>query len=132
MSHVMAVFDRLQYRSSLPGEPWDVMWSHGYPYNVFKEDLQHLLPHQKARTMDAHVYTLQWTYTSLWTYTILWTYIHNDQWMLQSITQIYTICTSYHVLIHFSIHTHSTKCLVTFNITQTHNYMYIFSRHLCI
>lgn len=47
MSHVMAVFDRLQYRFSLPGEAWDVMWSHSYPYNTFKEDLKNLLPHQK-------------------------------------------------------------------------------------
>ena len=57
MSHVMAVFDRLEYRaiyraefhSNLPTEPWDIMWSHGYPYNVFKDDLKHLLPHQKVR-----------------------------------------------------------------------------------
>ncbi|XP_019864292.1 PREDICTED: tubulin polyglutamylase TTLL6-like [Amphimedon queenslandica] len=55
MSHVMAVFDRLDYRAiykaeyhfNLPTEPWDVMWSHGYPYNVFKDELKHLLPHQK-------------------------------------------------------------------------------------
>ena len=50
MSHVHTVFDRLGYRLRLPGEAWDVMWSHGYPYNIFKEDLQNLYPHQRVST----------------------------------------------------------------------------------
>lgn len=48
MSHVHTVFDRLGYRLRLPGEAWDVMWSHGYPFNIFKEDLQNLHPHQRV------------------------------------------------------------------------------------
>ena len=50
MSHVHTVFDRLGYRLRLPGEAWDVMWSHGYPFNIFKEDLQNLHPHQRVST----------------------------------------------------------------------------------
>lgn len=54
------------------------------------------------------------TYTLLWTHTNIMDIhdimdIHNDQWMLQSITQICTTCTSYYILIHFSIHTCGTK-----------------------
>ena len=48
MSHVLAVFNRLGYRVQKPGESWDVMWSHSYPFNTFKEDLQKLQPHQKV------------------------------------------------------------------------------------
>ena len=48
MSHVAAVFNRLGYRERLPGQPWDVMWSHQYPFATYKEDLQRLEPHQRV------------------------------------------------------------------------------------
>jgi tubulin monoglycylase TTLL15 len=49
MSHVSTVFDRLGYGEVSPGGPWDVMWSHGYPYTTdVKNDLKHLQPYQKV------------------------------------------------------------------------------------
>ena len=49
MQHVTTVFDRVEYRERLSGEPWDVLWSHQYPFGNPKLNLTHLLPHQKVR-----------------------------------------------------------------------------------
>ena len=48
MSHVFTVFDRLDYRLQKLAEPWDVLWSHQYPFGTLKEDLRNLKPHQKV------------------------------------------------------------------------------------
>lgn len=48
MSHVFTVFDRLDYRLRKLAEPWDVLWSHQYPFGTLKEDLRNLKPHQKV------------------------------------------------------------------------------------
>lgn len=52
MTHVFAVFNRLGFQMWKPGEQWDVMWSHGYPFNAFQEDLKNLKPHQKVHTLN--------------------------------------------------------------------------------
>ena len=48
MSHVFTVFDRLDFRLRKLAEPWDVLWSHQYPFGTLKEDLRNLKPHQKV------------------------------------------------------------------------------------
>ena len=55
MSHVSTVFYRLGFQERLPGEPWDVMWSHGYPFIQLQEDLQHLKPHQKVSHLSTRM-----------------------------------------------------------------------------
>ena len=49
LGHVITVFDRLGYTMVGPGEHWDVMWSHEYPFTAFPHEMwKNLKPQQKV------------------------------------------------------------------------------------
>ena len=49
LGHVITVFDRLGYTMVGPGEHWDVMWSHEYPFTAFPREMwKNLKPQQKV------------------------------------------------------------------------------------
>jgi len=49
LGHVITVFNRLGYTMVGPGEDWDVMWSHEYPFNALPQEMwSNLKPQQKV------------------------------------------------------------------------------------
>ncbi|XP_041981293.1 probable tubulin polyglutamylase ttll-15 [Aricia agestis] len=48
LKHVHLVLDRVGYEKVTNKEPWNLLWSHDYPFRVLYTDLQRLGPNQKV------------------------------------------------------------------------------------
>lgn len=48
LKHVHLVLERIGYEKSTNNTPWDLLWSHDYPFRVLYPHLHRLKPHQKV------------------------------------------------------------------------------------